>query len=163
MNARGVTTIGSRWTGASDGLGWRVLDAVAGVSAGLVVGVLFSLVGVFGALGSVVGVEGAAVGWAVHLTVAAVLGLAFGVFVSSTFVGRYAADTTTAALLGLGYGAVIWAGGELLWVVTGGPALANIGLVSLIGWLLFGLTLGCLHALVAPRSRSAASRTPAAR
>ena len=152
MNVRRVTTIGSRRVDVSDGLGRRVLDAVAGVSAGLLVGVLFSLVGVFAVLGSVVGAEGAAVGWAVHLAVAAVLGVAFGVLVTTTSARRYTGDATTAALFGLGYGAVIWAVGEVLWMVTGGPTLANVGLVSLIGWLLFGLVLGSLHALWADPS-----------
>jgi hypothetical protein len=158
MNAPRVTTIGSRRVDVSDGLSRGVLDAVAGVSAGLLVGVLFSLVGVFAVLGSVVGVEGAAVGWAVHLVVAAVLGVAFGVLVTATSARRYTADATTAALLGLGYGGVIWAVGEVLWVITGGPVLANVGLVSLIGWLLFGLMLGSLHALFGPRADPPAPR-----
>ncbi len=133
----------------SDDAGRAVLGALAGLSAGLLVGVLFWLLGLFAALSALVGAEGSSLGWALHLSLTTALGAGFGALVVRD---RYAGDATTAALIGLWYGGSIWLVGEALWTVAGGPTLANLGLVSLIGWLLYGLALGWLTAVVGPRS-----------
>jgi hypothetical protein len=99
-----------------------------------------------------VGSKSLAVGWFVHLAIAAFIGASYAVLFS-----RLATSTGRAALYGLGYGIVWWVLGALVIM----PAklgmtdmIFQVGATqwqSLVGHLIYGLLLGVTFGLLAPR------------
>jgi uncharacterized membrane protein YagU involved in acid resistance len=135
----------------------------AGVVGGLVGGVLFGvmmqMMGMLGMVASLVGQDGAAVGWLVHLVISALFGLGYAMTIGPR-------STSWGRALGLGavYGVIWWVLGALIIMpaILGMPVL-QIGtpqMQSLVGHIVYGLALGgVLHAMVQPgRSRGVTSR-----
>jgi len=97
-----------------------------------------------------VGSEAVAVGWLVHLAIAAFIGATFAVLF-----GRYATSVGFSTAIGVGYGVVWWVLGALILM----PAKLGMDVFmfntmswqSLVGHLIYGLLLGAVYALVAPR------------
>ncbi|MDQ0381439.1 hypothetical protein [Amycolatopsis thermophila] len=129
--------------------------AIAGLTGGVVFGVLMAMMGMLPMIGMLIGVDNAVVGFVVHLVNSAVIGVIFAVLVWP-LAGRIG------PLLGAGvvYGVVWWVLGALvimpLWLsVTADPIMRgmvfHIGKdqwLSLMGHVLYGLvTAGALYGL----------------
>jgi uncharacterized membrane protein YagU involved in acid resistance len=135
----------------------------AGVVGGLVGGVLFGvmmqMMGMLGMVAGLVGRDGAAVGWVVHLAISILFGLGFAVVIGPR-------STSWGRALGLGavYGVILWVVGALLIM----PAMLGMPVFqvgqpqwqSLVGHIVYGVALGgVLHAMVQPaRSGKVTSR-----
>jgi hypothetical protein len=123
---------------------------VGGLVGGIAFGVLMQTTGVLAMVAMLVGSGTVAVGWLVHLAISAFIGATFGVLF-----GRYAISVGRSTAIGIGYG--------LLWWILGGLILmpAKLGMdvfvfstmawQSLLGHLVYGLLLGAVYALGAPR------------
>jgi uncharacterized membrane protein YagU involved in acid resistance len=135
----------------------------AGVVGGLVGGVLFGvmmqMMGMLGMVAGLVGQDGAAVGWVVHLVISVLFGLGYAVTIGPR-------STSWGRALGLGavYGVIWWVLGALIVMpaILGMPVL-QVGtpqVQSLVGHIVYGLALGgVLHAMVQPgRTRNVTSR-----
>jgi hypothetical protein len=128
------------------------VGVVGGLLGGVVFGILMQTTGMIPMVAMLVGSRSVAVGWLVHLAISAFIGASFAVLF-----GRLATSTGRAVVLGLGYGVVWWVVGGLLIM----PAkLGMTGMIfhvgktqwqSLIGHLLYGLLLGLVFGLLAPR------------
>lgn len=124
-----------------------IAGALAGVVGGLVFGLMMAMTmpEMIGMIGSLVGAPG--LGWVVHLTFSAIIGVGFGLAL-----GRLATDWARSAGLGLGYGALWWVLGPLLlmpiWMGMG-PMFAKAfempNLMSLMGHLFYGLVTGVVY------------------
>ncbi|MFC6786945.1 histidine kinase [Halobaculum halobium] len=128
--------------------GWRG-GVAAGALAGVAMGVVFSLFAPAAlevAIPSLYGLSGGLAGWIVHVSHAAVLGVAFVAIANALG----ATDPTRSALLGAGYGVALWV--VLAAVVmpawlgaVGSPAtppLPNLDTLSLAAHVLYGAVLG---------------------
>jgi uncharacterized membrane protein YagU involved in acid resistance len=140
---------------------WLAERVAAGAAAGLVGGLAFGTamaeLGMLETIASLVRAEGAVVGFAVHMAVAAIVGAGFGVLVAPH--GAGAGETV---LWGLAYGTLWWFLGPftLLPLLLGEPlawtvATAQAQFPSLLGHLTYGATTGL--ALVAIRWRAQAA------
>lgn len=124
-----------------------VRSGTAGVAGGLVGGVVFGLMmqawDMIPMIAALVGSDSTAVGWGVHLLISAFFGLAFAVVLGPIHTGMIGAT-----LLGVGYGAVLWVVGPLLLMPArlGMPLFMvnDMAVQSLLGHLVFGLTLGII-------------------
>jgi hypothetical protein len=146
----------------SEQVAWRG-GALAGLAAGVVMGAMLTMqmrpvIAV--AIPSMYGLDGLAVGWAVHLFHSVVLGIVFAGVASVAsgveFGGRVASDSRSiesvsrSTLLGLGYGVVLWAALAVvvmpIWLgAVGSPAnppFPNVNPLSLAGHVVYGLVLG---------------------
>jgi hypothetical protein len=134
----------------------RLAAGVAGgLAGGVVFGVLMQMMDMMPMVAMLIDSGSVAVGWLVHLVIAAVLGGVFGL-VAAPWLGGLA----TAGAVGLVYGLVWWVLGALAIM----PARLGMDLFvlnttawqSLTGHLVYGLLLGGVAALVAGRMRPAA-------
>lgn len=135
----------------------------AGVVGGLVGGVLFGLMmqmmGMLGMVAGLVGQDGAAVGWVVHLAISVLFGLGYAVAF-----GPRSSSWSWALGLGAVYGVVWWVLGALIIMpaIMGMPVLqvGTLQMQSLVGHIVYGVALGgVLHAMVQPgRTRQVTSR-----
>ncbi len=118
-----------------------IRGAVGGLAGGLLFGAMMQLTGAIPMVAMLVGSESVAVGWAVHLAISVVLGLGFGLVV-----GDRLSSVGASLGLGAGYGVVWWVLGGLIAMplALGMPAfvLNTMAWMSLMGHLVFGLTLG---------------------
>ncbi|WP_328769818.1 Crp/Fnr family transcriptional regulator [Streptomyces sp. NBC_00286] len=141
-----------------------VWGAAAGLVGGVGLGIWMSvsrpmadttmIIMVAGLLGS----TNAVVGWLIHLSIALLAGIGFGVLL-----GQFAQRLAPAVVLGLAYGAVWWTVGAL-WIMP-----ANMGMPvfewndvtssSLGGHLVFGRLAGATFALVAQTAGNGTDRT----
>lgn len=123
---------------------------VGGLVGGVVFGIMRQIMGMLGMVAGVVGVDGAGAGWIVHVVIAVLVGVGYGV------VSRLVAPKLLAnSLLGLAYGLVWWILGPLLImpVMIGMPVLMVDGatLISLVGHLVYGVVTGGVTVLVVQR------------
>ena len=139
-------------------------DWQAGVVGGLVGGL------VFGAMMSVMtpgvlemgipamyGIEGptGGIGWAIHMSHGAVLGLGFAGIASLR--PELSESVGTSLGVGAGYGLLVWVALAVIvmpiWLGAvgfgGAPPLPNVGVESLIGHVAYGVVLGGVYAVVA--------------
>ena len=134
--------------GSPDGGAWGLRAVVRGAAAGLVGGLLFTLVmlqiGFLPTVARLVGSDSALVGFVVHLVIAEVVGASYGVLFR-----RQAFDPADAVGWGVSYGFVWWILGPLTLapVILGAtPAwsveAAAAAFPSLIGHLAYGAGLG---------------------
>lgn len=120
--------------------------AVIGSLAGTVLfGVVMTMMKMMGMVAALVGSQSVAIGWAVHLAIGAVFGLAFA-FVVAWFPDR-------PWLTGMLYGMAVWVSGPLivmpLWLGMPGMVLdlsSSTPWFSLMGHLLYGLVTGIVYA-----------------
>jgi hypothetical protein len=132
----------------------RVVAGVAGgLAGGIAFGILMQMMGMLPMVAMLVGAESVAVGWMVHLAIAAFIGATFGVLLGGKSTGL-----GVSAALGMGYGLLWWVLGPLFIM----PArlgmelfmVDSMALQSLMGHLLYGLILGLVFVLVGRRVRS---------
>jgi uncharacterized membrane protein YagU involved in acid resistance len=133
----------------------RVVAGIAsGLAGGVVFGILMQVWGMMPMVAMLVGSESVALGWLVHLFNSALFGAVFAVLV-----GRWATTLAVAAGLGLAYGVLWWVLGALLIMPAWLGMTAMIFELdtnawrSLLGHLIYGLLLGLVYALLAPRLR----------
>ncbi len=139
---------------AAPGLSVLVNRGLAGIVGGLVGGVAFGilmqLTGMIPMVAMLVGSDSALIGWLVHLVISAGIGAGFGVLL-----GGWATAMAPSTGLGLGYGVLWWVLGGLLimpaWLGMGVFMFNAMAWMSLLGHLIYGLLLGVVYALVAPR------------
>jgi hypothetical protein len=139
---------------AAPGLSVLVNRGLAGIVGGLVGGVAFGilmqLTGMIPMVAMLVGSDSAGIGWLVHLVISAGIGASFGLLL-----GAWATTMASSTGLGLGYGVVWWVLGGLLimpaWLGMGVFMFNTMAWMSLLGHLIYGLLLGVVYALVAPR------------
>ncbi len=139
---------------AAPGLSVLVNRGLAGIVGGLVGGVAFGifmqLTGMIPMVAMLVGSDSVPIGWLVHLVISAGIGAGFGVLL-----GGWATAMAPSTGLGLGYGVVWWVLGGLLimpaWLGMGVFMFNAMAWMSLLGHLIYGLLLGVVYALVAPR------------
>ena len=139
---------------AAPGLSVLVNRGLAGIVGGLVGGVAFGilmqLTGMIPMVAMLVGSDSAGIGWLVHLVISAGIGASFGVLI-----GGWATAMAPSTGLGLAYGVIWWVLGGLLimpaWLGMGVFMFYTMAWMSLLGHLIYGLLLGVVYALVAPR------------
>lgn len=124
-----------------------MVGAMGGIAGGVVFGMMMNMLNMMGSIAMLVGSKSVAVGWAVHLVISMVLGVAF----SLLFEKRLRSISA-----GLGYGTAY----GMFWWVLGGlvlmPAKLNMPLFqfdkmaweSLMGHVVFGMVLGALTVLI---------------
>lgn len=135
---------------------WR--GAAAGLVGGVGFGIVMALAGILPMVAMLVGSENPVVGALVHMVIAALIGLGFGVIV-----GTIADHLWMVLTAGAIYGAVWWVLGALVtmpaWL---GMPLFNINqvaVISLLGHLVYGLAAAAmLYELSRRTSRRAAHR-----
>jgi hypothetical protein len=127
-----------------------VYGVIGGIVGGVLFGVLMQMMGMIEMVAQLVGSGSAAVGWIVHLAISAFIGASFAILF-----GARAKTLVPAALLGMAYGVVWWVLGALLIMPAqlGMPVfeLNATAWQSLMGHVLFGLTLGVVFSLLARR------------
>jgi hypothetical protein len=123
---------------------------IGGLVGGVAFGILMQITDMIPMVAMLVGSEAAVVGWLVHLVIAAFIGATFAVLF-----GRYATSVGASIAIGAGYGVVWWVLGGLILM----PARLGMDVFvfntmawqSLIGHVVYGILLGLVYALVAPR------------
>lgn len=126
---------------------------VGGLAGGVLFGILMQMMDMIAMVAMLVDSTSVVVGWLVHLTISALIGAGFAVLL-----GGLATGWGKAAALGVGYGVVWWVLGALLLM----PArlgmdvfvLNKMAWQSLMGHLIYGLTLGLVFAALSRRGRS---------
>ena len=128
---------------------------VGGLAGGLVFGAMMSAMMtpvMEMAIPSLYGIEGPAglVGWVIHMSNSAVLGVVFGILAGRADLGR------SGLIVGVGlvYGAALWIALAAIvmpiWLGAVGfpatPPLPNVNPLSLVGHLVYGLVLGIVYA-----------------
>lgn len=121
--------------------------AAGGLAGGVVFGAMMQMMGMVAMIGGLVGQPDPAVGWLVHLVIAALLGLGYAL----TF-GLSDHSWSRGALFGLLYGAIWWVLGPLLLMplLMGMPPfqIDQQAVMSLVGHGMYGLVLGLVHTAV---------------
>ncbi|QUO48130.1 MULTISPECIES: histidine kinase [Halorubrum] len=138
---------------------WR-----AGVAGGLVGGLVFGAMmsamtpGVLQmAIPAMYGIEGpaGAVGWAIHMSHGAVIGLGFAAIAGVR--PRLGDSVGTGLGVGAAYGLLVWVALAVIampiWLgavgFPGAPPLPNVGVESLVGHVVYGAVLGGVYSAVA--------------
>lgn len=127
-----------------------VNGVVGGLVGGVLFGILMQMMGMIAMVAMLVDSTSAVVGWLVHLAISAFIGASFAVLL-----GGLATGWGKAAALGMGYGVVWWVLGALLLM----PARLGMDVFvvntmawqSLMGHLIYGLTLGLVFAALTRR------------
>ncbi|UIP00124.1 histidine kinase [Halobaculum sp. CBA1158] len=128
--------------------GWRG-GVAAGALAGIAMGAVFSLFAPAAlevAIPSLYGLSGGIAGWIVHVSHAAVLGVAFVAIANALEI----TDPNRSTLLGVGYGIALWVVLAAVvmpaWLAAVGspatPPLPNVDTLSLAAHVLYGAVLG---------------------
>lgn len=132
---------------------------VAGLAAGIAMGVVESVRGAIPTIGALYGVPTFAAGWVTHLSHSVMLALVFGVVVSRAPLRGHARRLSTGTALGTGYGVVLTVitGGIVLplWLMAIGvpnaPSVPNLSLIDLFNHLVYGVVFGADYPLVRNR------------
>jgi uncharacterized membrane protein YagU involved in acid resistance len=136
-----------------------VSAVIAGLAAGIAMGVLESIQGVMPTIGTLYGVPTFTAGWVAHLFHSVMLALVFGIGVSRAPLRDYAQRLSTGTALGVGYGVVLTVvtGGIVLplWLMAIGvpnaPSVPNLTLIGLVNHLVYGVVLGAVYPLLRNR------------
>lgn len=139
----------NRWTSA----------AIAGLAAGIVMGLLIQFVmGIMPVIGALYGFPSLTAGWIAHLFHSVVFALVYAAVVGQPPLSGYAARITSGAGLGAVYGFALWLVAAVvvmpLWLSVVGlpsPGVPNINVQSLVGHLVYGVLLGALYPAFAGR------------
>jgi uncharacterized membrane protein YagU involved in acid resistance len=125
---------------------------IGGLVGGVAFGVLMQAMDMISMVAMLVGSKTPAIGWLLHLAISAFIGASFAVLF-----GRYATTVGSSTAIGAGYGVMWWVLGALLLMPTKlGMSVFVLNTAawrSLMGHLIFGLLLGAVYALLAPRLR----------
>jgi uncharacterized membrane protein YagU involved in acid resistance len=131
----------------------RLAAGIAGgLVGGLVFGIMMAIDGMLPMIAQLVGSESVAVGWVVHFAIAVFIGATFAVIAAAL-----ARTVLAATALGVVYGAIWWLLGPML-IMPAWLGMTEMVFVwndttrnSLVGHLVFGLLLGVVYGLLAPR------------
>ncbi|MBW3665596.1 MAG: hypothetical protein KY469_21075 [Actinobacteria bacterium] len=119
-------------------------STIAGIVGGLAFGALLHTQGMIGMIAGLVGGEGPALGWVVHLVISAIIGAGFGLTLA-----RAVSGWGSGLGSGVVYGAIWWVLGPLLimpiWMGMPTFQINEQAVTSLIGHLLFGFVLGAVY------------------
>lgn len=122
---------------------------LGGLAGGLLFGVLMQSMGIMPLVAQLAGGDSALEGWMVHAVVSVIAGAVFPCFFKSV-----AISYPTALWSGFAYGLLWWVLGPLtimpIWLGAGpqySMAFTPLLLTSLVGHLLFGMTLGLVYRL----------------
>ncbi len=141
----GITSIATASTGEN-----ALRGAVGGLAGGVAFGMLMQMMGMMSMVAMLVGSDSVAVGWLVHLSISAFIGVTFGLVL-----GGRVTDAKTGVMLGVGYGIVWWVLGALIAMPAklGMPVFAinATAMKSLMGHMIFGAILGAVFAKTAHR------------
>lgn len=128
---------------------------VAGIFAGLVMGGIFQfLSGEMAIIGSLYGVETITVGWVTHLFHSVIFAILFVPLRTRSRFGKSMDSLAGAVTLAVLYGLALWlvAAGVVMgiWLNLVGitSPIPNLGIVSLVGHLSWGVTLGIAYAVL---------------
>ena len=125
------------------------LGAYGGLAGGLVFGAMMGFMGMLPMIGSMVGQETAAAGFAVHMVNSVIIGAGFAIVL-----GRFVSGTRVGVGVGLAYGGAWWILGPLTLMplfmgmglgVNWNTAAAAAMLPSLVGHLMYGGVLGLVY------------------
>lgn len=123
-------------------------STIAGIVGGLAFGALLHAQGMIGMIAGLVGGEGPALGWTVHLVISAIIGAGFGLTLA-----RAVSGWASGLGLGLVYGAIWWVLGPLLimpiWMGMPTFQVNQQSLTSLIGHLVYGFVLAAVYVAAA--------------
>ena len=121
--------------------------AMGGIVAGMVFGMMMNMLGMIGTIAMLVGSKSTAVGWAVHLGISMVLGIAF-----SLLAEKRLQNISAGLIYGMAYGIFWWVlGGLILMPAKLGMPLFHFDTMawqSLMGHVVFGMVLGALVFLI---------------
>jgi uncharacterized membrane protein YagU involved in acid resistance len=129
---------------------------LAGVAGGVVMGVMLTLQMtpvIEMAIPAMYGLQGGLLGWVIHVSHGAVLGVVFAGIAGAL---GYGDDAARSAGLGVAYGVVIWVVLAALvmpvWLSAvgfpGAPPLPNFNPTSLVGHVVYGFVLGIVYPFV---------------
>jgi hypothetical protein len=135
---------------------WQA-GTVAGIAGGIVMGVMMTLQTpdvIAVAIPALYGLEGGLVGWIIHVSNGAILGVVFAALLVAT--GRRSLDVSTGTGAGLVYGIGVWLALAVvvmpIWLsavgFAGAPPLPNVSVTSLVAHVAYGLVLGVTYALL---------------
>ena len=124
-----------------------MVGTMGGIAAGVVFGMMMSMLNMMGSIAMLVGSKSTAVGWAVHIAISMVLGIAF-----SLLFERRLRNISTGLGLGVAYGMFWWVvGGLVLMPAKLGMPLFQFDKMaweSLMGHVVFGMVLGALTVMI---------------
>lgn len=132
-----------------------VAGTIAGLSGGVVFGVMMHAMEMMGMVAMLAESESLAVGWVVHLAISAVFGVVYAIVL-----GPMATSNGPAALWGVGFGLVAWVAGALvvmpLWLGMSEMVfvVGQDQVMSLLGHVMFGVVLGLVYTNVAAKQPS---------
>jgi uncharacterized membrane protein YagU involved in acid resistance len=120
-----------------------MIGAMGGVVAGVIFGLMMNMLGMLGSIAMLVGSKSTAVGWAVHIAISMVIGIAF-----SLLMEKRLRNISAGLIYGMAYGIFWWVLGGLILM----PAKLKMPLFhfdtmawqSLMGHVVFGMVLGAL-------------------
>ncbi|WP_267641421.1 DUF6789 family protein [Haloarchaeobius amylolyticus] len=130
---------------------------VGGLVGGAVFGILLTLQApgvIENGIPALLGLSGGLAGWTIHMSISAVLGVAFAALHEQ--LPQVGADVQKNIAAGIVFGIVLWAILAVtvmpFWLqavgFAGAPAFPNISTTSLVGHLAFGGVLGAVYPLV---------------
>ena len=119
------------------------IGAMGGAVAGMIFGMMMNMLGMIGTIAMLVGSKSNVVGWAVHLSISMVIGIAF-----SLLMEKRLKNLTAGLTYGMAYGIFWWVAGALILMPAKlGMPLFNFNTMawqSLMGHVVFGMVLGFL-------------------
>lgn len=123
---------------------------VGGLAGGVVFGMLMQMMGMIPMIAMLVGSKSVVIGWLVHLSISAFIGVTFALLF-----GRKATRLGPAAGIGAAYGTAWWVLGALVLM----PARLGMPLFmfntmawqSLMGHLIYGVVLGLVYSAARPK------------
>jgi hypothetical protein len=130
---------------------------VAGLAGGVGFGILMQTSGMLPLVANLVGGSAASLGWVVHMAISVFVGVTFAILGVSfaLLFSRVATGLLSSMLFGLLYGAFWWVlGGMFLmpvWLGMQAFSINEMAWRSLVGHLIYGLLLGLVYGLIAPR------------
>jgi uncharacterized membrane protein YagU involved in acid resistance len=128
------------------------MGALAGLAGGVVFGMMMHAMGMIGMIAGLIGAEGAAAGWAVHLVNSAIIGAIFGALAARL------RGWGAGAGAGAAYGIVWWVLGALLimplWMGMPPFQLDETAMFSLVGHLMYGVVTGVAFVALARQTEA---------
>lgn len=116
---------------------------ISSLIAGIVFGIIMTMMGMMQMIAGMVGSSSILVGWAFHLMISAIFGVIFGLLARKPSAG---------ISLGLIYGVVLWFLFPFIMMpmMMGMPAMtwSQTSMMSLIGHLVYGLVLGISYRMM---------------
>jgi uncharacterized membrane protein YagU involved in acid resistance len=134
--------------------------AAGGLVGGVLFGIMMTAMGMMEMVAGLVESDSVGVGWAVHLVISVVFGLAYALLLGTATTGY-----GRRAWLGAAFGVAVWILGALLimplWMGMTPLVLGEPQMMSLVGHLAYGVALGLVHQAVSVGDTPSAQRVRA--